>query len=222
MSTQVPWSIYINYVTYQVVGLTLFIPWLVSAMLMAFALRKHPRENLFYREWLFYSLAFYLTFWQLTLYFVQAIVAKARPDPFNPGSIYYGFPCQTGFYTAAVITFIFVYAIEWNVPMGYGEWMFTYVFMMAPGATLVWFQYNSWQEVLASMIWGILVMLLYFFIIWIIYPELPTIINSSPWSWSNCSDTWLMTPAMQAECEEIRLDLAEARRQDPFSLWLAG
>jgi hypothetical protein len=100
------------------------------------AIRKTPGKDRFFREFLFQSLAWYLVFWQLVLYLIQGFIATPRQDPFNPGSIYYGFPSQPGFYVAVVVTFVFTYTFAWNVTPSHVEWAGIYIFLLAPGVLL--------------------------------------------------------------------------------------
>jgi hypothetical protein len=189
----------------QAFAVILQIPWIVTLLFSAAAVRKDSYGR-WGKEFILVYLGLYLFFWQFVLYIFQITLNMPREDPFHPGMIYYGYPSEVGFYTAVFVTFIVEFTLVWNVRLSVMYWMCLIVFCAAPCLVLVWFTFNTWQEVLLSMGVGVIVTSVYVIVarLYFFY-HMPILLNSAPSTWLGCVDTWIQTtPEQHAETEYVR------------------
>ena len=200
----------------QTFAVVLQIPWIVTLIFAAAAVRRDAFGR-WGKEFVLVLFGLYLSFWQLILYILQINFNMARQNPFQPqGPIYYGFPSEVGFYVAVFVTFIMEFTLVWNVVFSWMYWSGLIMCILVPSVVLTWFQFNTWQEVLLSMGCGFLattifILALYFYI----KPELPIWLNTIPFTWFSCVDTWIQTREEQEETERVRQCYASIDRQLP-------
>jgi hypothetical protein len=188
----------------QLFAYILQIPTLVALFIFAAGIRKNQYGQ-WGKEFIMVLFGSWLFLWWLALTLLQIALNMPRADPFHPGEYYYGFPSSVGYYVAVGVTFIFEFTYLWNIRFSRMYWLGVYLFAIVPGITLCWFQFNSWQEVLLSMGLGTLVtsifMLFYYHILW---PQVPILLNTVPFNYMSCVDTWTLSDEGKAEAERIR------------------
>lgn len=209
----------------QAFAYAMLIPTIVPLALAAASVTRNPKTGEWGKEWILVAFGSYLFFFQLVLYIFQISLQMIRYNPFCPDVLTYGFPSLVGFYVAALGTFVIEYSYLWNAVVSSFYWTYLFLVWWLPCLVLVWFQYNTWQEVLLSL--GIGVLITTIFVLAVRYyflEDMPFILNSTPWTWFSCVDTWVQTRQGQARTEEVKACLARINRQQPKlrgpgSLW---
>lgn len=179
--------------------------WIVPLYITALSFVKDQRTGRKGVQFCVAVFAWVLTLAQFALYAIQASVRVIRPDPFCPEIPTYGLPSTTAFYTAVGGTLIFVMiwltAFDLSITLSLilvGCWI------VIP-TVLMWFAFNTWQEVAISYGLGILVTLPYFWLLrTYLLDMLPYILNMAPFTWMGCLDTLIQSEAGQMHTETIR------------------
>ena len=188
----------------EIVAHVFQIPLLVTVAISAAAIRKDAYGR-WGKEFALVGFGMWLLVWWFTLAILQLSINLARPDPFNPADVYYGFPSSVGYYSSVIAVFIIEFTFMWNIIFSRLYWMGLYLCLIVPSIVLCWFQFNSWQEVLLSMGLGALVTTMYIAILYgCLTPIIPILINTPPCTWFSCVDTWVQDKEGQAATERLR------------------
>lgn len=189
-----------------------FINWLVPLLISGSHFVRDQRTGRVGKQFALFSFGLYIFFWQFVLYALQAGLHMQRPDPFCPILMTDGFPSSAAFHTAVGGSLIFMlswmldFALSWMSYLWLGGWF------LVPPFVLLWFGFNTWQEIVISLCLGVLATLGYFLVLRYYLVELmPYILNSAPWTWFYCLDTWVQDEAGQEKTERIRKAL-ESRK----------
>lgn len=210
---------WVVYLSGQALSAILFIPWIVPFAFSVVTITKTP-DGRWGKQFVPVTFGFWLTFWQAALWVFQIAFNMARVNPLDQATAYYGFPSMAGFYVAVLGSFVIEFTFVWNIQFSWTYWAALFLWWICPGVVLVFTTYNTWQEVVLSLGWGVLVTTIYVLVLrFYIFYELPFYLNSEPFTWFSCVDTWLQSAEQQVECERIRLALAGARRKEPFLAW---
>ena len=147
----------------------------------------------------------WLFLWWLILSVLQIALNMPRADPFHPGEYYYGFPSSIGYYVSVLTTFIFEFTYLFNIRFSRLYWLGLYLFAIVPSIVLCWFQFNTWQEVLLSMGLGCLVTTMYLlFYYYALLENVPLLLNTVPFTYMSCVDTWTLDDKGKMEAERIK------------------
>lgn len=186
--------------------------WVAPALITTVAIWP-SRSGVIKKQFFLVVYSFYLFFWQFMLYVLQQAVRIARPDPFCPAMLTYGFPSLPAYYVAALGTLAVVLPLLLGQYYGWMSWLMLVCWWFVPPAVLVWFTFNTWQEVLLSMGIGVLATVIYVLAaLWIVRPFVPYVINSPPWSWFNLIDTWLQSETQQLLAERLEQSVSRAKQ----------
>jgi hypothetical protein len=162
----------------------------------------------------FWAFGCWLFKWRST--FLQYFFNSPRPNPFDPGTLYYGCPSEIGFYTAVAFTFVVEFTFVWNIQFSPVYWAELILFFIVPPSIIMWVGFNTWQEVLLSMGLGVGAVTLFVLAVRFYFMhELPFMLSCAPWTWFSCVDTWIQTRQGQAETEYIRRCAARIKRLVP-------
>jgi hypothetical protein len=193
----------------------LFLPFAVGLVIRAAAIAKDDYGR-WGGQWILIFLGFYLCFWQGLLYVFQYALVMMRPNPFDPTSIYYGVPSEIGFHTAAFVTFIVEFTLVWNIQFSVFYWAELILMGVVPASILIWSGFNSWQEVLLSMGLGVGAITIFIIIVRVyLRDQLPFILNTAPWTWFSCIDTYVQTKEGREQTEHVRTCMEQIERQLP-------
>lgn len=185
-------------------ALVQLIPWIVPwAITLGSLTRDKSGRRGFEFTPFWYS--FYLTFCQLLLYILQISVHQMREDPFcGPSNMSAAFPSSATFFVVAGVSFIFFLALLQNFVFDWKYWVYALVFFIVPPCYLVWLEYNSWWEILATALMALLANAAFFVILvcWA-SPQMPMLLNCVPNTWFSVTDTYWMSDEQSEEREEI-------------------
>lgn len=182
-----------------------FINWIIPLVISAASFMRDEKTGRVGRQFTMLIFGFYLFIWQYVLYTLQTAIHAQRPDPFCPSMMTDGFPSSAAFHVAVGGTLII--SLAWLLEFSF-SWM-TYVglpiWFLAGPSFLVWFGFNSWQEIVISICLGILATLAYFVTLkFYLIDMMPYILNSAPFTWFYCLDTWLQDARGQQKTEDLR------------------
>lgn len=188
--------------------------WILPLLLSFFARYRDPRPP--YRwvaEFFLVCFSWYLFIVQLLLYILQISMQQLQADPFCPGLMDYSFPAFAPFWIGICITLTAV--LPWTMGFRYGflnaMTILTFIWI-TPAAVLIWFSFFTWQQVLLSAGIGVLITLIFVFImITYMVPLMPFILTQAPATWFNLTETWFSTPAQQ----QYTLTLAQLLKRTP-------
>lgn len=136
---------------------------------------------------------FYLHVWQIALWVFQVHFNMIRPHPYCAQYETYVFPSQEAFYAAALAFFIVSYGVLWKYPLSWLTWALLWLLVVAPPFILLFFLYNTWWELLFSLLLGAVVTFLFVLVIRVyITPQLPYILLHNPMRWMGYIDTICM------------------------------
>ena len=184
----------------QAFGWTQVMPTMIALTLKVVAMIMH--------QTIFVALGLYLYIGQMPLWAVQSYMQTERPNPLCQAYHTYAFPNIEMYYLASIVTFVVVYSLVWNVEQSWFMWLTFYVMFVVPPGILVFYSYNTWFEVLASLLIGVAMMLIFIGLMYVyIKPSLCYILNIFPCRWLGYTDTWLATAEEQLRCSQIRSDL---------------
>lgn len=193
----------------------LFLPFAIPVIIKCMAITKDNYER-WGNQWVLVFLGFWLLAFQMALYILQYFFNSPRPNPFDPGTLYYGCPSEIGFYTAVAFTFIVEFTFVWNIQFSPVYWAELILFFIVPPSIIMWVGFNTWQEVLLSMGLGVGAVTLFVLAVRFYFMhELPFMLSCAPWTWFSCVDTWIQTRQGQAETEYIRRCAARIKRLVP-------
>lgn len=155
----------------------------------------------------------WLAIWQGLLYILQFALNVQRVDPFCTRSTLLVFPSIPSFYAAAGATFIMAFVQVQGLDLPWSKWPVLLVFLLCP-FVLAFFTINTWIEVLVSILVGVASTMLFFVILvrWLI-PWYPHLLNSFPWAYMYCIDTWFMTERSRQQEDDIRDVIKRLPRQ---------
>ncbi len=199
----------------QAFSYVLFLPFVVPLILRSAAIAKDEYGR-WGNQWVLIFLGFYLVAFQFALYILQYTLNAPRPNPFDPSRIYYGYPSEIGFYTAVFVTFVVEFTFVWNVQFSVVYWAELILVLIVPPSIIMWVGFNTWQEVLLSMGMGVAAITLFIIAVRFYFMhELPFVLNSAPWTWFSCIDTWVQSRRGKEETEHVRKCLEQTRRLVP-------
>ncbi len=155
----------------------------------------------------------WLSIWQCLIYLVQYALNVQRVDPFCTRTTQLVFPSIPAFYAAAGATFIVSFVQVQGLELPWSKWPLIMAFLFCP-FVLAFFSVNTWIEVVVSIVAGVVSTILFFAILlqWLI-PWFPHLLNSCPWSYMYCIDTWFMTERARQQEEDIRDVIKRLPRQ---------
>lgn len=140
----------------------------------------------------------WITATQLLLRVFQAASHSMRHDPYCPDIESLAVPSAEAFSVFAIASFVILFTYLWNMPMSSSYWAITFAFLLGPPGVLIWFNYNSWHEILIAALLGVtstaffVIMVRFVFIRYI-----DVILKQPPWTWCNCVHTYQLNPEDQ-------------------------
>jgi len=165
----------------EVYAMAQFSSWLVPLFVWASGFSRDVKTGRVGTEFSTGTFSFYLVVWNAVLYILQTALHMQRPDPFCPSMVTNGFPSSAAFYTAVGGTFLILRAWLLTYSIGWGSILKLGVWWIIPPAVLVWFSFNTWQEVLASLCLGALATFAFFLVLrYYVIDLLPYILNQPP------------------------------------------
>lgn len=189
----------------QLLAGILQLSWIVYLLLLGLSWRKGPSGK-WGKEISIVFLMGWLAFWEATIYVLQWGLAWVRPNPFSLSGTYFGFPSIIGFYTGFGATFVIGIAVMLNIAFSWYYWVGVLVSVIVPPIILSWFNFNTWYETTLSLGFGVVTTILFLLILWhYIRPQLPILLNSEPFTYFNCVDTWLLTREQHEQTERVRV-----------------
>lgn len=184
----------------QAFGWTQILPTMIAMTLKVVSMLTH--------QMIFILFGFYLYAGQLVLWGVQSYMQVVMPDPTCQAYHTFSTPSIPGYYIASIVTFVIGYSLLWDVKQSWFMWLTFYVVFTVPPSILVLNSYNAWYEVVASLVIGIVMTMLFIGLIYVyIKPIMCFILNIFPCNWLGYKDSWLSSPEEQEQCRQIRLDI---------------
>lgn len=184
----------------QAFGWTQVLPTMIALTLKVVAMITH--------QFVFVALGLYLYAGQMILWAIQTYMQTERSNPLCQEYHTYAFPNIETYYLTSVVTFVVAYSLIWRVQQSWMMWLTFYVMFVTPPGILVFYAYNTWYEVLASAVIGVVMTLLFIGLMYVyIKPALCYLLNIFPCHWLGYADTWVTSPEEQQKCRQIRRDL---------------
>lgn len=186
----------------QLFGWTLLLPWIIPIFVFAAGITK--RNGKWGNQIMMVWFGKWLLVVQLILYIFQVRFNLQRPDPYCPEILTFAYPSTAGFYVASGVTYIVGFSFLWNVVLSWVYWVTVLCLFALVPSVLVWFVYNTWYEVLMSVLVGIITTLA--FLLWVrfyLLDMVPFLLQQAPWTWLSCTDTQIMLPAQERLLEQI-------------------
>ena len=194
----------------------LWLPWAITLCFAAAGIVRNQRTGAWGKQYVISQLAWYLVAWQGVLYLLQWTLAAPRPSPFDPTgtAIFYGYPSETGFYTAVLVTFIVLFTFAVNAAFSPLYWAGLVAVLAFVPSFLIWCGFNTWQETAVSVGLGTLSITFYILCLWFLVKDsLPITLNSVPWTWTSTIDTWLRSEEQIQATDDIAACLERIRTQ---------
>lgn len=169
------------------------------------SLAQDTKRNRWGVQWLVKTFSYYLLVWYAALWVCQVALNDLRPDPFCPLVQWSGFPSVSTFYAASFTTFVIGTTYIYNRPFGWMWWVTLLGIFFGVPIVLAALGPSTWREIVLSLGLGVLAAIMYVAIVhyWI-KPLLPWVLNSPPFTWFGCIDTWVMDDTQHQEEERIR------------------
>jgi hypothetical protein len=180
------------------------ISWVVTLFIYAASITKDTRTGRWGIQLTLKLFGAWLFAWQFVVYIFQVAFNTVRPSPFCPSDITYGFPSVAAFYAAAGCTFVVGFVWWRRIQFPYTMWPCVALVFACP-LVLVWFAYNTWQEVLLSLGVGVACTTIFLLVVrHYLMEDYPYTLNQAPFTWLGCIDTWLCTPEQHALTDRLR------------------
>ena len=140
----------------------------------------------------FLFLGGYLWIAQYMLWPFQAYVNQNRSPYLCPiGSAVYQFPSIEAFYVFAIGTMVIMYIILYKANHGFMTWGTLAFWFLIPAGVLVFFQMNTWQEVLYSAAIAVVMTVTFMIHMWLfVDPCIPFLETMPPFSTFSYSDDY--------------------------------
>ena len=175
-------------------NLTQALPWLITLALSAFSIGK-DRNGRWGTE---LAMSLYIKWsWvlQAFLWILESNYQIVRPHPYDPNTLQWAYPCEVAFWCFSLVSYILSYVVLWRIKLPATYWALMLIFAFMPPAVLVWFMYNTWSEILSSIL--LAVGLTIPFVIWMRYAldadTVSMMLRTAPWTWLGAIDTHLRT-----------------------------
>lgn len=172
--------------------LTQSLPWIITLALSAFSIGR-DRDGKWGTE---LSMTLYIKWtWIMWVFLIilQSNYQIVRSHPYNPNVTNWAYPADVAYWAFSLFTYILSYVAFWQIKLPSFYWTVLLVFAFGPCAVLVWFQYNTWSEVLTSALIGAgLTIPFMVWLRWGLEPDIITLmLTQKPWTWMAAIDTHL-------------------------------
>jgi len=185
--------------------------WVVPGLIWAFSWTREGGKG-WKAQWATFAFSYYIGICTLMLYALQQTLGTVRPHLIYPSTLTYGYPSLPAFYVGVGGAWIIGQMFFMGVRYGIIRWIMVGGWWLIIPGVLVWFGFNTWQEVLISLLTGVFFTVIYLLAVaWYLKPFIPWIVNSPPWTWVGCVDTWIGTRAQQRQARQVEECVAQAK-----------
>lgn len=199
----------------QAFGLVLSIPFLVGVAFLFASIARYKNTR-WGKQFLVLIMGTMLSYAQCWLWVLQFALRVYRRDPYCPELITMGFPSLSAFYVSALATGFILFTFVWNVVFSWFYWFYIFTVLLFPPTVLYFVGFNTWQEVLLSMLLGIATSSFFIILLRVFILEAtPMLLNQAPFTWFSCEDTWMMNEEQQEKADLIREMLKDIQRAVP-------
>ncbi len=166
--------------------------WVVAIFIWGAGISRNTRTGRWGKQLTLALFSAWLWICQFLVYILQMVLDSPRPDVFCPSVTSYGFPSLAAMYVAAGVTFVVGFAVWRKLALPWSVWPVLAVLFVCP-FVLAWFTFNTWVEVMLSILIGVGSTLAFFLVLdRVLLNQYPYMLNQAPWTWINADDTWLM------------------------------
>lgn len=163
-----------------------------------------------YSEVFFMLIGSYFTCMWYILWVIQYHIGQLRPDPYCAVYETYAYPSMEIFYAVALLTLVITYAFTAKtrpVTISVYAWCAVLLIGFAPPLLLYMYQMNTWQEVLSSVLIGIIPTFIFVLLLrYIVQPNVSYLLISPPFSWWGYESHFLEADPEQVDkAEHVRL-----------------
>ena len=160
---------------------------------------------------IFSLLSWYLFIMWYALVVAQSYLNIVRVDPFCPAYHTYSVPSIVTFYAVSLFTFFAAYVITEPAAAAekrqirYTTWLTMFAFGFLPPLLLVYYDFNTWSEIVLSCALAIFPTIGYVYLLrYIIRPRMAMILLSPPLNWFGYESNYLKsTPAELADAKFV-------------------
>ncbi len=179
--------------------------YIISFTLAALTWVPDRRSKRCKSQWITTVFTFYLVLCWAALWIIQTRLNDPRPDPFCPARTFYGFPSMNTFYTSAFFGFVVSLTYLSNRAMSWFWWLKLIVLTIAVPVTLAFYGPSTWKEIVISLGLGLSSAIMFvIFVFYAVRPLLPWVLNTWPFDWLECVDTYILNEEEQRETQRIR------------------